>query len=512
MFNSLQIRSLIMYAICVPIAIFVGYQLATWDDMMSFGIMIVVLSMLVLPLLLKWHHFWLIAAWNTTAMVFFMPGRPSLALALTAASLLISVIQHAINQEPMFLPVPTIIWPLIFLSVVVLVTARFTGGIGLNVFGSANVGGRRYVWLLGAIVGYFALSSQRIPPEKAGFYATAFFLSPVTSAISDLTSFVGPSAIYYIFLLFPPNGFGPAESDSVVGPEQIERLGGVTIAATAVYSTMLAMYGIGGIFTLRKPWRAAIFMILLVLSMFGGFRSALICLALTLGIVFVLEGLLTSRLLPTLVCAGVVAAVALIPFTDRLPLALQRTLTVVPYLNLDEGAKRDADASTQWRLDMWKQVTPEIPHYLVLGKGYSINAMDLEKLRSPIQGDEQEAGSILSGDYHNGPLSVIMPFGIAGVIGFLWFIGAGIKVLYYNYKYGDPALRRINTFFLASFIAKAFMFFTIFGSLYSDMAIFTGLIGINVSLNGGMRQPVRVPKKRTSDAWKIAQARPAAVN
>jgi O-antigen ligase len=392
------------------------------------------------------------------------------------------------------------------------VTARFTGGIGLNIAGSASVGGRRYVWLLGAIAGYFALASQRIPPDKAKLCATAFFLSPVTSAISDLTSFMGPSAVYYIFLLFPSNGAGPVETDAFTGPVQIERLGGITTACTAVFSTMLALLGIQGIFTLRKPWRAALFMTVGILSMFGGFRSSLLYLVLTVGMVFVLEGLLSSRLLPSLVCAVVLGCVILIPFTDRLPLSMQRALTVVPYLNLDESAVASAKGSTEWRLGMWRQVTPQIPRYLFLGKGYSINATELEKLKEDVQGDEGEAGAILAGDYHNGPLSVIMPFGIAGVIGFLWFIGAGIKVLYFNYKYGDPALRHVNTFFLAVFLTKVIFFFTIFGSLYSDMAIFTGLLGVNVSINGGMRQAVRVPKKRVSDAWKLARARPAVAN
>jgi hypothetical protein len=512
MFNSLLMRNVIMYAICVPIAIFVGYQLANWDDLMNFGIMVFLLALLLVPLLLKWHHFWLIAVWNTSALVFFLPGRPSFALALTAASLLISVVQHAINQEPMFIPVPTIFWPLLFLTVVVLVTARFTGGIGLNITGSANIGGRRYVWLLGAILGYFALASQPIPREKAVRYATAFFVSPMTAAISDLGSFVGPSAIYYIFLLFPSNGIATASDESGIGPVEIERLGGITVACTAVFSTMLAVYGVGGIFTLRRPWRAVIFLAMVVLSMFGGYRSALLLLVMTFAFVFLLEGMVSSRLLPVMLCVGILGVAVMVPFSDRLPLSIQRTLTVVPFLKLDESAVSSAEDSTQWRLDMWREVAPEIPHYLILGKGYSINAVDLEKLQTRVQGDEGEAGSILAGDYHNGPLSVIMPFGIAGVIGFLWFIWASVKVLYSNYKYGDPALRRINTFFLASFIAKSVFFFGVFGSLYSDMAIFIGIVGVNVSINGGMRQPVRVPKKRVSEAWKLAQARPAALN
>ena len=39
-------------------------------------------------------------------------------------------------------------------------------------------------------------------------------------------------------------------------------------------------------------------------------------------------------------------------------------------------------------------------------------------------------GAMLAGDYHNGPLSILMPFGMFGAIAFLWLLGAGLKVLY----------------------------------------------------------------------------------
>jgi len=35
---------------------------------------------------------------------------------------------------------------------------------------------------------------------------------------------------------------------------------------------------------------------------------------------------------------------------------------------------------------------------------------------------ERHYGAELAGDYHNGPLSVIIPFGVFGVIAFVWFL------------------------------------------------------------------------------------------
>ena len=87
-------------------------------------------------------------------------------------------------------------------------------------------------------------------------------------------------------------------------------------------------------------------------------------------------------------------------------------------------AAESARASSDWRVQMWHEVIPEIPHYLLLGKGYSIKAEELGKGASAF-GGESFSGAELAGDYHSGPLSVIIPFGLWGVIGFLWLIGAG---------------------------------------------------------------------------------------
>ena len=45
-------------------------------------------------------------------------------------------------------------------------------------------------------------------------------------------------------------------------------------------------------------------------------------------------------------------------------------------------------------------------------------------------------GAILSGGYHSGGLSVLVPIGIFGAIAFVWLLGAGVKVLYCNHRYG----------------------------------------------------------------------------
>jgi hypothetical protein len=119
----------------------------------------------------------------------------------------------------------------------------------------------------------------------------------------------------------------------------------------------------------------------------------------------------------------------------------------------------------------------------------------------------------LVGDFHNGPLSVLVPFGLWGAIAWLWFLAAALRVLYFNYKYGDPALRHLNTFFFAVFLMRTLFFFVVFGGIESDMLIFAGLLGLSVSLNGGVARPQPAeapsPEKLRAMATILPRVRPA---
>ena len=131
MSNPLSLfRSLIVYAICLPLAIGLGYLLATPQDMMSSALLAGALGLLMLPVVLRWHHLLLIEFWNMGAVVFFLPCEPSFAMTMSVLSLGIAILQHALNRQQKFLHVPSITWPLLFLSAVILGTAFLTGGIG----------------------------------------------------------------------------------------------------------------------------------------------------------------------------------------------------------------------------------------------------------------------------------------------------------------------------------------------------------------------------------------------
>ena len=500
------LRSLIIYAVCIAVALVLGCVVANIDDVMSFYMGIALLSLLLVPMLLKWHHFWLIAAWNTSAVLFFVPGRPTVLLGLIFVSLGISVLQHALDRKREFVNAPSIALPVFAILAVMLVTAKLTGGLGLSLLGSSEVGGKRYIYMLGGIAGYFALAANRIPPGKALFYAGAFYLVGTTSAISDMAHFFPPSAFYYILLLFPATNWWEGDNEKfVVGGQEIGRLGGIAAGCIALASWLLAMYGIGGIFNLRKFWRLPLFLLAMFGCLAGGYRATFVTFCLLVGAVFLLEGKFKSRYLPGMICGVLLVFVAFLPFTDKLPLAMQRSLAVIPYIKLDVDARGQAEDTTAWRERLWLRILPEVPKYLLLGKGLSISAADLAQVTSFGSSTEESEGSALASDFHSGPLSVIITFGLAGVFTFVWLLYAGFRGLYNNYRYGDPELQRVNTFLLAAFIARTVMFLFVFGSYFGDLAQFTGILGLSMAINGGIRKPVPVPARRSAGEMSLTR-------
>lgn len=431
-------------------------------DAMSFTIVVSALCLPLVPFLMKHHHLFLFMCWNTSVVLFFLPGRPGLGLTMTFVSFMLSIAQHVLNRNIKFLNVPSVTRPLIFLLIVILVTAKLSGGFGARLLGGESYGARRYATLLSAIVGYFAMTAYRVPPGKAVIYVGIYLLGTITNLVGYLAPYVS-SALYPVFAFFPVDAL-PIAADSVIDERGLSvRMSGASVTAAAMVYYILARHGIGGLFDyseswrlspvsfrgglgLNNPWRPVVFCLMIWLSLAtGGFRGTLVLLGLTFLVQFYAEGLVRTRILPTLILLGLLVAAVGLPFVSKMPANVQRTLSLLP-VDIDPAIRVSAQSTVDWRLDIWKRVLPSVPQYLFLGKGYAIDAAELSMLSESFKRSAVDAAeaAILVGDYHNGPLSIIIPLGIFGVFGFLWFVWSGTRVLLSNLRHGSPELYHIN--------------------------------------------------------------------
>jgi hypothetical protein len=489
---------LIAYAVAIPLALALGYLVAT-PDVASIALVGLVLFVLFLPLLIQWDHWLLIAFWNSAFIAAFLPGSVQVWMIFALLTFGMGALHYVMGHRK-FLRAPELTKPILFLTVVVVLTAKIRGGLGLKVFGSSSYGGRDYFYLLGGIIGYFALTSQQIPLAKSARAVKWFLLSGLSNGLSNLLYGLGPAFYFLYYIVSAGSAANQAAAD--FGGNTVKRFSGLGPCGTYLLCYILARWGLRGLLDWSKPWRLLLVLAVIAAALLSGFRSQIGFVGALLVVQLFVEGLWKTPLLPVLCLAGILCLTPVVLFINKMPFAVQRSLAAdfLP-LNIDPNVRAEAEASTEWRLEMWRTVLPEVPKYLLVGKGYAIDPVDLYLTEVGTQagllGSYEVA--MLAGDYHSGPLSVLMPFGIFGALAFVWLLAAGIKALHSNYRYGDARLRRINALLLSYFVAQCLFFFFVFGALNSQLYMFLGILGFSVSLNGGVCRKTSAarPKSRS---------------
>jgi hypothetical protein len=482
-------RLVIAYIVAIPLALLLGFLIATRDlttDLTSIVVLGLVFFFLSLPLLLLWHHWLLVFFWNSAFIAGFLPGELPLWIGFAALTFGIGVVDRIMGHRN-FLRAPELTKPILFLAAVVIVTAKLRGGMGMRALGSAIMGGTHYVHVLGAIMGYFALTSQPISPLKIARAVKWFFLSGLTYGLTNLAFALGP-AFYIMYLCVAVNS-AYNQAAAAAGADIVLRFGGLGPVATAVLCFILARWGIRGIFAWRKPWRLLLLIAALAAGLFSGFRSLMAFLGVLFVVQFVIEGLWKNPLLPFFLLVGALCLMPVLLFANKMPFAVQRALAFLP-IKINPEVRQETENSSRWRFEMWRVVLPTIPQYLLLGKGYSIDPTDLylNEQAEHMGVLPNYSAAITAGNYHSGGLSLLIPFGAFGAAAFLWLLGAGVKVLYCNRRYGDPRLKLINDLFLSLFLTQCLCYFFVFGAFDTQLYLFLGILGMSVSLNGGVRR------------------------
>ena len=330
-------RLLIAYAVAVPLALILGFLVSS-PNTITFSVIGMLLFFLALPLFLRWHHVLLIVFWNTAFNAFFLPGQPHFWLLFAALSFGISFLNHIMFQTQ-FLRAPELTRPLLFLAAVVLATACYRGGIGIRALGGTAFGGRYYIYILCAIVGYFAFTAEPVPILKSGKMAGLFFLSGTTFILSNLVYILGP-AFFFLYNLVPPE-YATGQAASDIGLTNIERIQGLPPACTAVFCFLLAHYGIRGLFDWARPWRFVFLCLTVGAAFFGGFRSVVILLFLIFALQFYFEGLMRTHFLPIVVGLAIFGFAPILFFANTMPTSVQRAISFLP-VNVDSAILADA--------------------------------------------------------------------------------------------------------------------------------------------------------------------------
>lgn len=135
----------------------------------------ILLSIMMFPLMMAHHHLILIASWNAAFTFGFLPGLPKVWYLVAFFSLGMTMLARIVHRQPLVTYRP-LSFAMVFLAAVAILTGFLRGGLGMKALGSDMYGGKAFAYIIIAVIGYFALSSVRIPKTARLALCSALFL------------------------------------------------------------------------------------------------------------------------------------------------------------------------------------------------------------------------------------------------------------------------------------------------------------------------------------------------
>jgi hypothetical protein len=353
-------------------------------------------------------------------------------------------------------------------AAVILMTMAMRGT-GIRQFGSSLWGGKNYIILLSMLL-FVAVIPQSVRLSRKQWLGIPVMMAflPVIPLLADLLYILSGGKLYFLYYIFKPAG-GVAEATTTLLDEQ----SGWRIQGTSRIDLLILL-----LFVMPRLGRtphgklaaAIIFVAALALSSMGGFRGALLG-----GVgVTLFYAWFRAPNRRMLICAALLAGfaglVAVAHFAARyLPSPVQRVLTIVPFARVEPIVEIDAIHSARWRFQIWETVLQtEVRPHLIVGRGFCFDPNRLIPQYGTFVDEWSETqNNVTNTNFHSGPLSSLVLFGLPGFISLLVFmLSSSFKHLrIHRLEWHDPMLRHIHFVFLCYHLYSTISFYLIYGDL-----------------------------------------------
>jgi hypothetical protein len=390
----------------------------------------------------------------------------------------------------------------VFLLVVVM--TMVIRGSGFRFLGSSAWGGFAYVQVLST--GILALLLPLVPISPKLWRVAllgmgiAAFLPAIVEALMLKSQF-----FYSLALFIKPSAQIGASLVAEQMDEGIVRYFSFGLAALLFFLTVSACVNVKRFGVLISLPYYLLFFACMGVAAFSGFRSRIIVLAVFFAGLMYLSRAITVYKVMTACCAGILVYMTLFMYVDKMPLSMQRTVSFVPGIKGSVIVSQDAQGTVEWRLELWKMGWKTLPKYWLVGKGYAFNANEMDAaLRGVKYEGDLLAWAMVSGSYHNGPLSLLLGLGIFGLLSGLFFLFMVIwrHWIFYRNPWQSERLRLMHLAFYTYFIINVGFFLLFYGDViqsYPEMfftfAILESLVAVEKRLK--YRNDVDQIKERT---------------
>ncbi len=316
---------------------------------------------------------------------------------------------------------------LIYINLFYLTTVYVRNPAGFWALQTEIVGGRPYFEIVLAFGAFVILSRVQITEFVARVFPLFFIIPTWCVGLLDVIGRLVPQAAYPLAMVY--SGVGSSGVTSAF--QQEEKLGETRMTGMqqAGWSTVLALCSKYNPITLVSPLhplRFILFCLGIVAIFLSGFRSVI----LFAMVAFLLSSALRGNWKDLWVaCAGMLVGLMFLISVQgsllQLPRTVQRTLSWLPG-DWDQEAAADAEGSTQWRLEMWEWAWNDdrIIRNRIWGTGFGLSLDEMSLIAASymagqsggtLLGGSDRENFMITGTFHNGPLSAIKYIGVVGL-------------------------------------------------------------------------------------------------
>lgn len=356
-------------------------------------------------------------------------------------------------------------WILLAFCLVVLMTG-VVRGFGFRFLGSNLWGGTFYVDIFLCALLVFALPRVNMPARWWPVAVVAMGILAILPLLAELLYVKAGASFLALFVQLNPTGVSTMVAESETGGS-LGRLMTAGLAVGFMVIAYLSVIHTSRLFTVRSIIPIAVLLGIFILSLVSGFRLITALIVLTIFLTALYQKTLTAPRVIFGIASSLILLGTLYYISDNLPLNMQRAISWLPGIHVSSMAQGDADQTVQWRLDVWHAAVQYIPEYFWIGKGL---AFDGELLTSAMMGGagwDPISWALIEGSYHNGYLSLLLLFGIFGLLTGLALL---VSVLWRAIKFNsapwkNPRLHRCYQAFLASITSTVIVYLTVYGDV-----------------------------------------------
>lgn len=315
---------------------------------------------------------------------------------------------------------------LVYLNVAYLAIVYVRNPVGFWAMQSAMVGGRPYFEVLLAFAAFGILSRVTPTPAIARIFPLFYLVPTSIVAILDTFARLVPQLSYPLAMIY--SGVG---SMATAGFEKAVEVGAdrITSLKDVGFLGVLALCARYNPITLLSPLYPVRMVLLggaLAAIFLSGFRSVLLAAMVFFALATVLRG--RGRDIWVAAASGILGLVLLIAAQGsfiQLPLTMQRALSWLPG-DWNQEAVADAEGSSRWRFEMveWAWNDDRILRNKIWGQGIGLSLDDMNLIAASLMAGEGGANLLggsdrenfmITGMFHNGPISAIKCVGIVGL-------------------------------------------------------------------------------------------------